>query len=60
METNTMADIYKRFAALTKKRDAMRTRIAKLQEELELLDAEVAALQKELAKHGLLRDLQPT
>jgi prefoldin subunit 5 len=54
-----MPDIYKRFANLTKKRDAMRLRIAKLQEELELLDSEVAELQKELAKHGLLRDLQP-
>jgi len=54
-----MPDIFKQFEKLTKKRDAMRLRIRRLQEELELLDAEVALLQKEVAKHGLLRHLVP-
>ena len=54
-----MPDIYKQFARLMKKRDAMRQRIENLQEELALLDSEVAMLQKELGKHGLLRGLLP-
>jgi len=55
-----MPDVFKQFERLTKKRDAMRQRIAKVQEDLALLDAEVELLRKEVAKHGLLRDLQLT
>ena len=52
-----MPDIYKQFARLTKKRVAMRQRIAQLEEELVLLDGEIELVQMELGKHGLLRDL---
>jgi len=52
-------DVFKQFEKLRQKRDAMRLRIKKMQEQLELLDAEVELLQKEVAKQGLLRDLPP-
>jgi len=50
-----MTDVFKQFARLSKKRDAMRLRIDHLQEEFVLLVAEVDLVQKEMSKHGLLR-----
>jgi len=50
-------NIYKQFERLSKKRGAMRLRIKRQQEELVLLEAEVDMVRKEMAQHGLLRDL---
>jgi hypothetical protein len=50
-------NIFQQFERLSKKRDAMRLRITRLQEELALLDVEVDVVRKEMAHHGLLRGL---
>jgi len=53
----TPPNVYKQFERLSKKRDAMRIRIERLQDELVLLDAEVDMVRKEMLKYGLLRNL---